>query len=58
MVDMNKQMMVGLYIKICFDNEYFNSENIGKARNKNNLEFLLYQDNGVSVLSKNPEKDK
>lgn len=53
MLDMNKQKMIGLYIKICFDNECFNSENFGRTRNKNNLEFMLYQDDGVSVLSKN-----
>lgn len=58
MVDMNQQKMVGLYIKICFDNEYFNSENVGRSRNKNNLEFMLFQDNGFSVLTKNNEKDK
>ncbi len=58
MVDMNNQNIAGLYIKICFDNECFNSENIGRSRNKNNLEFMLYQDNGISVLSKNHEKDK
>lgn len=52
MLDMNKQKIIGLYLKICYDNDTYNSDNF-RNKFKNNLEFMLYQDDGKSVLSKN-----
>lgn len=43
---------MGLYFKICFDNDVKNIDNY-RNKHKNNMEFMLYQDDGKSVISKN-----
>lgn len=46
--EMNRQVVTGLYVKIAFDE---NPETLkSNIKSKNNLEFIMFQDNGVSPL--------
>jgi hypothetical protein len=55
--DMNRQKMSGLYFKIAYDNEWAISHNIKtNSKQKNFVEFIMYQDDGNSAINKNGKK--
>ncbi len=48
---MNRQHVTGVYIKIAFDSEANETAKGSQWRTKNGLEFIMFQDDGKTVLS-------